>query len=332
MFYSKNISIISLLLILANSTNAQQALQRGDIHYLDGRGVVGNINTGRIYSPAPHSSYSIPSQPNLPPVRSELLPYAPPYSQNLNQPHNYGGSVYQQPVGNYSSSLPKGVVKLDSLNITLHCSGAIVLKRWVMTAAHCVMDSRSRVKSNVVIYHKSDGGSGKKYVQAHNVFVHPEYNPHPSRAGFNDLALLYVPEGFPSIAGKSKMSFYNDRNQLSQVQLFVSGFVNTSHELTNFPVAPENNSRVAHGGYEVITPGTPGRQLCIGMSGGMLWSQDKSTGVTLHLGVISAIWPKTGCTTPREPEGIIMQNGDHVGWIRGQIDSTEPGARNEWKK
>ncbi|KAH8379965.1 hypothetical protein KR009_008227, partial [Drosophila setifemur] len=79
--------------------------------------------------------------------------------------------------------------RMDTANL---CGGAILNKRWILTAAHCLQEPNNTLSKVVVQVGSLEApGDDEILVNKSNTIVHRKYDP---RTVFNDIALIRLPK------------------------------------------------------------------------------------------------------------------------------------------
>jgi len=167
-------------------------------------------------------------------------------------------------------------VKISTGSIT--CGGAIIGRRWIITAAHCAEDRTASVAlglGSIIVYG--------------TFIVHEDYD---DKLIINDIALIYLPIDLPcdnpniraiSLAERSNQFDINDCSAWATGfgHLYSGGFY-PEHEYDNFEVqtrvydtdecndSPENVYEIPESQICAFTPGFPAEDTCQGDSGGPL--------------------------------------------------------------
>ncbi|CAG0890891.1 unnamed protein product [Darwinula stevensoni] len=76
------------------------------------------------------------------------------------------------------------------------CSGSIVSERWIVTAAHCIVNQNKVKASSVTVRVGSANKNTGTAIASANYFAHPDYNPatyNMTGSAGNDIALIQLP-------------------------------------------------------------------------------------------------------------------------------------------
>jgi len=222
------------------------------------------------------------------------------------------------------------------------CGATIIDTRWVMTAAHCVVDENGKA-ANPTLLRIREGSSnwalGGRSLAVDKVVPHPDYNPYNHA---DDIALLELaqPSNQPhqTIASKA----LRDRLARPGNQATVTGWGDTaahrsaplrsgdepkiSAELlqVSIPIVSLDRCRTAYPGL-VGSPSIHDHNICAGLeqggadscegdSGGPLFANDPTIGV-VQIGVVS--WG-AGCAQPRL-YGVYTSVADFESFIRSNV-------------
>jgi secreted trypsin-like serine protease len=240
-------------------------------------------------------------------------------SPNLDtQPNIVGGTPAKQ-VYPWMVSLHIGDIKDEKDLNSQYCGGALIGKRWVLTAAHCVEDFRDEDIWATIGAQTLDPALENERISVDAIIPHPKYS---SKTLTNDIALVRLSRDSSKepikVLSKSSSSLIDpgskvkvmgwgarlddstDLERLYEVDVFTQ-----SHAACNEAYEGE----IAPG---MICAGLPegGKDSCQGDSGGPLVV--RRGGQFYHLGVVS--WGH-GCAQPNK-FGVYTETGAFEGWLK----------------
>lgn len=237
-------------------------------------------------------------------------------------------------VGGYSAregSWPMQVALIFRLaggDLVIGCGGTAIGTNWVLSAAHCFVDPKTRATRSAQSSGAMTGAqdlNNSKLIVANRIIPHPNYDP---RTSLNDIALVELsqPHHVPrAILARQHLAGATSAGVMSTVIGWgVLGEKGNVQPHTLFEVdVPLVERRVCalRYGSDRITAGQicagyqeGGKDSCQGDSGGPLFVRDR-LGQPVQLGVVS--WGE-GCGRPGA-YGVYTNVAAYANWIRNYV-------------
>ncbi|XP_068119031.1 granzyme A-like [Hyperolius riggenbachi] len=227
---------------------------------------------------------------------SEAIPHSWPFIAYISTPGNHGAEL---------------------------CGGTLINRSWVLTAAHCPINSATTIKLGLHSRSKED-----QYVQTFQVSKwrpHPHYNKVPFD---NDVQLVQLSGKAKLTPGVKPLKLPTTFSDVEPGTICESaGWGITSNDPNrrsdkllevNLPVISREACADMWGSHEITKnmmctlDAIGGKTTCNGDSGGPLICQRQLRGVV-------SFGPKNNCGHPEYPPGYAFLNEDIVNWIKGEI-------------
>jgi trypsin len=218
------------------------------------------------------------------------------------------------------------VVQIYSDRRGVFCSGTVLDRKWVLTAAHCVddydpdMDGRLVVKLGALFLYSSISGQEERNVS--EIVLHPNYHISANGAPKNDIALLRL----RSATSKESISMSEQLEYPSKNQLKVAGWGKTEQNSMSRIMKYASVDYISSSECEAIYEGFPDSQLCAGdvENGGVDACQGDSGGPLFYMengqwfqaGIVSYGY---GCALVGKP-GVYTRVSSYKEWVARVIE------------
>ncbi len=202
------------------------------------------------------------------------------------------------------------------------CGGSLVASGWVLTAAHCVEDARSRDVS-VLLGQRNLDGTGGEQIRVSRIVSHPDY---PSK-GYPDLALLELASASQAKPISLASRGMNEAAPGESAVVTGWGQISENGPATNelrearVPVVEHSVCNRAYGGgiiEDAMVCAGGKTDSCYGDSGGPLFIQRDNAFV--QAGVVS-FGERCGLA---DVPGVYARVSSYHDWITAYIGDTPP--------
>jgi hypothetical protein len=221
-----------------------------------------------------------------------------------------------------SSAWGRGAVRLDiwspRFNAYVHCSGQVVSKQTILTAAHCVLGLGGNPAYTTV---RAWMQTGNGVVNVLNALSQVRFRE--DYTGLNpkfDVGLITAPSADLLKNVASRDAAYLAKTTLSGVSMVAVGYGYSDNTTSDglgrlATIVPTYDSTNREYTYRDTTGSMP--RMCEGDSGGPL----KNGGLNTEYGVMSIGGP-TSDPNPCRPQAYWATTADNIDWLRGKISGT----------
>lgn len=203
------------------------------------------------------------------------------------------------------------------------CGGSIISRRWVLTAAHCVMESPRLLK----VYSGSESIFGEGYTHdIRRVVIHSSYDKYTLE---NDIAVISVRQPFARENNTKRIQLFSANEEIDAGTLgLVAGWGkgNNPDHLLHVAYVPVVARHLCHSLLGIYIPRSAicagfdsgGADACQGDSGGPLVVDGRLAGITSF---------GFGCGKPEKP-GVYTKVSHYRWWIYKNTRNHHP-SRDE---
>ncbi|MCT4655151.1 MAG: serine protease [Cohaesibacter sp.] len=243
------------------------------------------------------------------------------------------GKVQSRIVGGQSANINdwpwQVLVRASKGSRAAYCGGSIISPKWILTAAHCVIDKSGKPMTSLGFKYRIVHGKNKplktKGMAVKKIIAHPNYNP---RNFSNDIALIRLHQDIPGGAGRAIQLSSKKLDEVFARPLLCSTVTGWGAKAERQPVSSTlfradiplisfdrcNKAYPNSIGSKNICAGFEqgGIDSCQGDSGGPLVVRWGSSDRFIQVGVVS--WGE-GCARPGKP-GVYTRVSKYISWIQ----------------
>jgi secreted trypsin-like serine protease len=219
----------------------------------------------------------------------------------------------------------------DEEGDTSSCTGALIDRVWVLTAAHC---TDGEIKEITAYAGSTKRGEGQKRT-ANKIVNHPDYD---TETKFNDISLFRVSKPF-DINTSVKTIAISLLAASEKDTLTAAGFGDTSSGGSSsdnllwvtLPFVPLNTCQKEYDldGSIQVCAGKKGKDTCQGDSGGALVRTSNPSNADANLGIVGIVSFGNGCGTSPGVYSLASAYYDFISDVTGLLIPTISKKKND---